>query len=178
MKTGITLISVLPQAPLIRLFALLSLLAFFAIGCSSISGGVEDTISKKGVILFEFKSGGAYHPSGYGEWMVTLNAPDKFSMIKKIGDKKTDRGTVTLTDDEKTKLWGLIDTVDIVNLKPPHRNASPDEVILTFRVNDNVGTHIREVLIGDAREREAVVSLIEYIGTLIEKYTGEKPVLM
>ncbi len=60
----------------------------------------------------------------------------------------------------------------------PHRNSSPDEVILTFRVDPNVGTHIREVLVGNTREREAVVELIEYIGTLIKKYAREKPVLM
>lgn len=147
-------------------------------GCAPASEGVEEVISKKGVILFEFKSGGASHPSGHGEWIVALNAPDKFSMVKKIGEKETDKGTVTLTGEEKTKLWKLIDEVDVVNLKPDYRDASPDEVILTFRVDDAVGTHIREVLINDARERENVVSLINYLGVLIEKYAGEKPVLM
>jgi hypothetical protein len=147
-------------------------------GCAPALEGVEEIVSEKGVILFEFKSGGASHPSGHGEWIIKFEAPDKFSMVKKIGDKETDRGTVLLTGDEKTKLWGLIDTVDVVELKPDYRDASPDEVILTFRVDDAVGTHIREVLINDAREREAVVSLIEYLGVLIEKYAGEKPVLL
>ena len=164
-----------------RLLALLLVLALFclcAFGCCSTSGGAEGTISKKGVILFEFRSGGANHPSGHGEWIVTLVAPDKFSMKKKFGEKETDRGSVTLTEDEKVRLWGLIDAVDVVNLRPPHRDASPDEVILTFSVDDDVGTHIREVLINDSREREAVVSLVNYLGTLIEKYAGEKPVLL
>ncbi|GEM_PF-1431705 len=181
MKSLTAAASAPPHVFSVRLFALplvLVLFGIYAFGCGSISGGAEGTISKLGVILFEFKSGGASHPSGHGEWIVTLAAPDRFSMTKKIGDKETDRGTVTLTEDEKVKLWGLIDAVDVVNLRPPHRDASPDEVILTFSVNDDVGTHIREVLINDARERETVVKLIEYLGTLIEKYAGEKPVLM
>lgn len=63
-------------------------------------------------------------------------------------------------------------------LSKPHRDASPDEVILTFTVEDTVGTHIREVLVGDAGEREAVMNLIKYLAALIKKYTGEKPVLL
>ncbi|MBN1571610.1 MAG: hypothetical protein JW984_00255 [Deltaproteobacteria bacterium] len=186
MKTAMTAASALPHFSFVRPFALLivfTLLSIYAVGCGSTSGGTEEPISRLGVVLFEFKSGGAnylsgHDPSGHGEWIVTLKAPDKFSMTKKIGEKETDRGSVKLTEDEKVRLWGMIDAVDVVNLKFPHRDASPDEVILTFRVDDNVGTHIREVLINDAREREAVVGLIEYIGTLIEKYAGEKPVLM
>lgn len=154
------------------------LFAIIFVGSTSLSISASDVVSKRGVTLFEFESGGAYHISGFGEWIVTLTSPTKFSIEKKLRDKTTSHGMVTLTEDEKTKLWGLIDSTDIVNLKPPHRDASPDEVILTFRVDDNVGTHIREVLVGDAREREAVVSLIKYIGILIEKYTGEKPVLL
>ncbi len=155
----------------------ISIFTILIFGCASISGSTSDTISKRGVTIFEFKSGGAYHISGFGEWIVTLKAPAEFSINKKVRDDVTYYGVVTLTEDEKTKLWGLIDAVDIINLKPPHRDASPDEVILTFSVEDAEGIHIREILIGDAREREAVMNLIDYIAVLIKKYTKEIPVL-
>ena len=157
--------------------SILAAILILTFGCLTVPSSASDTVSKRGVTLFEFKSGGAYHISGFGEWIVTLKAPAEFSIKKKLRDETSDRGTVTLTEDEKTKLWGSIDAVDIINLKPPHRDASPDEVILTFSVEDVEGIHIREILINDAREREAVMNLIDYIAVLIEKYTKEKPVL-
>jgi hypothetical protein len=156
---------------------ILAAMLILTFGCASVSSGASDIISKRGVTIFEFRSGGAYHISGFGEWIVTLKAPAEFSIKKKVREETTGYGTRTLTEEEKTKLWMLIDAVDIINLKPPNRDASPDEVILTFSVEDAEGIHIREILIGDAREREAVVNLIDYIAVLIEKYTNEIPVL-
>ena len=58
--------------------------------------------------MFEFSSGGAHHPQGFGEWRVRLDAAGVFSIAHNVRDEVKDYGAFTLTEGENSELWELI----------------------------------------------------------------------
>jgi len=44
-------------------------------------------------------------------------------------------------------------------------------------VGDETDVHSVTIWVNDARKDDDIVALVDYIATVIEKYTGEKPVL-
>ncbi len=127
--------------------------------------------------VFEFSGGGAYHPQGFGEWRVRLDAAGMFSITHNIRDETTDYGVFTLTERENSELWELIRAAGIEGLEPPQRPGVPDEVKYTFVLRDGTQVHSVEIWGNDARENDEIVALIDRIAALIEAHTGQKPVL-
>jgi hypothetical protein len=127
--------------------------------------------------VFEFSSGGAHHPKGFGEWQVKLNAVGVFSITHSIQDEVKDYGAFTLTERENSELWELIRAADIESLESSHRPGFPDEVKYTFVLRDETQVHSVEIWINDACKNAEIVALVDGITTLIEAYSRQKPVL-
>lgn len=126
---------------------------------------------------FEFSSGGAHHPQGFGEWRVRLDAAGVFSITHKARDEIKDYGAFTLTERESSELWELVQAADIEGLESSQRPGVPDEVKYTFALGDETRAHLVEVWINDALQNDEIVALVDRIATLIEAYTGQTPVL-
>jgi hypothetical protein len=127
--------------------------------------------------VFEFSSGGAHHPQGFGEWRVSLDAAGVFSITHNVRDEIEDYGAFTLTERENSESWGLVRAADIESLESSQRPGVPDEIKYTFALRDETQAHSVEIWINDARENDEIVALVDRIATLIEVYTGQKPIL-
>ena len=126
---------------------------------------------------FEFFSGGAYHVEGYGEWTVKVGTEGAFSVTHNIRGEVTDYGAFILAEQENLELWKLIRAIHIEDIEPSDRPGRPDEVRYSFLLRDNGQTHSVSMWVDDAREEEGIAVLVERLATLIEKVTGEAPVL-
>ena len=123
---------------------------------------------------FQFSSGGAHHPEGFGEWQVQLNAAETFSVTHNVAGQITAYGPFTLTPAENQKLWQRIDAAQITRLSQElQRVGVPDEVAYTFSLAD----YSAVIWINDARKDTALMALVDYIKTLIKTYTGENAVV-
>ena len=127
--------------------------------------------------VFEFSSGGEYHPEGFGEWRLRLDAAGALSITHNVRDEVKDYGAFTVTEKENSELWELIQAANIESLGSSQRPGVPDEVKYTFVLRDETQAHSVEIWINDARENDKIVALVDRIATLIEAYTGQKPVL-
>lgn len=125
---------------------------------------------------FEFSSGGAYHVEGYGEWAVTVDTQGIFSVTHNVRGEVVDYGSSLLAGQENSDLWKLIRAIEIESMESSDRLGVPEEVQYSFVLRDNGLTHPVSLWADDARESEGVVALVEQLGVLIEKDTGEKPV--
>ena len=143
-------------------------LTVLSVGCS-ITPVIEET--------FEFSSGGAYHLSGYGEWIVRLDADGNFAVKHKVGDDVIDYGMFTLTETEKATLWGQVHVAGIGAMVSSTRAGVPDEVQYTFTLARGAHTHEVKVWGNDVREDEALTALLGLVARMIERYSGETPVL-
>jgi hypothetical protein len=156
---------------------ILVLSLFIGIGCASspaVSGG-EDAAPP--ITFFEFRSGGAYHFQGLGEWVVTLDRDGNFTISHDVRGEITDYGVATLTGDEQAQLRELARLFDGAQIKSSARMGTADEVMYIFVVKDKFGTRTTNIWINDAGAHDEIVELVQYIGVLIEKYTGRKPAL-
>lgn len=135
---------------------------------------VED---ETGHQVFRFYSGGAYHVEGFGEWAIRVDDSGRFSTTHEVGDEVTDYGTVSLTKEETSELWALIRASDFEGMVSSTRPPVPDEIQYTFELQEKERVHSLRIWLNDAREDEDIVVLVECLATLIETYTGERPVL-
>ncbi len=126
---------------------------------------------------FSYSSGGAYHISGFGEWSITLDQAGNFAVTHIVNDMITDYGTFALSTEENAALWDLIDAADINKLKSSGRLGMPDEVQYTLALTENGRRHEVQIWIDEAQKIEAITQLVAKIGSLIETYTGQQPVL-
>jgi hypothetical protein len=126
---------------------------------------------------FEFSSSGAYHPSGFGEWQIKLQEEGKLSITHDLAGKVTEYGPYQLTEEEKRGFWELITAIDLPGLESSQRPGNPDEVKYTFVLKDRSGEHRAEIWISDALSDSHILALVEYITSLIESYTKQKPVI-
>ncbi len=151
------------------------ILAFFGsfLSLEASSNDTKDT----NLISFEFKSGGAYHISGHGEWIVSLKSDGVFEISHDVGGEIEDYGSYALTGEERSRLWGLTLNFDRAKIESSVRMGTPDEVMYIIIVKENNESRTTNIWIDDAREIDEVTKLVDYIGILIEKYTGVVPVL-
>jgi len=152
------------------LLLILACLPLVIFGCASVPASTNGR-------TFYFSSGGAYHFEGYGEWIITLDSNGSFTVKHNVNDEITDYGSFTLSDEENTALWNLVDAANIHGMKSSERPGLPDEAQYTFALTENGSRHEVQVWIGEAREIETFVQLVTQIGALIEAYTGQSPVL-
>ena len=133
----------------------------------------EDSSSR----VFEFSSGGAYHISGIGEWILKVDSVGKLYIKHNVKGKVQDFGTFTLTGDENKKMWLLIDSLKMENMKSSTRPGVPDEVQYTFSLKSKSTSYSARIWINDLREKNEVQQFIGYVKTLIKKFTGKDATL-
>jgi hypothetical protein len=133
--------------------------------------------AREPLVYYEFSSGGAYHPSGYGEWIVRFSNDGAISVRHKRGGEVTDMGQYRLADGERAELDALFLSLDISGMTSSTRPGLPDEALYSFTLRGGSGTHTASVWINDARDNQAIMGMVSYLATLIERYTGEKPVM-
>jgi hypothetical protein len=126
---------------------------------------------------FEFSSGGAYHPSGYGEWRIQLESQGQLSIEHNVQGKVTEYGPFRISEQENQELWRLINQCKLENLGSSKLPGIPDEVKYTFSLKDPTGVHQADLWVGDTQDNYDLVLLVDQIGSTIESCTGEKPVL-
>jgi len=126
---------------------------------------------------FEFFSGGAYHVEGYGEWAIRADTEGVFSATHNIRGEVANYGSFLLADQESLELWTLIRGIAVEELDSSDRLGLPDEIAYRFILRDNGQVYSVSLWVNDARENERIVALVEQLSVLIEKHTGEKPVL-
>ena len=125
----------------------------------------------------EFNSGGENHPSGYGAWYVRLCGDGSLLVVHSVGEETKSRDAFVLTKYEARKLFSLFCAVDIKRMETYIRPGVPDEVRYSFSLKDGSGVYNKSVWINDARKNTAIMALVAYLETIIEKYTGIKPVM-
>ncbi len=126
---------------------------------------------------FEFSSGGAYHVQGYGEWAIRVDTEGMFSVTHNIRGEVADYGSFLLSDEESSELWRLIRGVAIEEMDSSDRLGRPDETAYRFTLRVNGQAYSVSLWVSDAREDERIVALVEELSVLIERHTGEVPVL-
>ncbi len=155
-----------------KMLHLFLLCATILISAAACTGKSQDT----GEYL-EFNSGGAFHPSGHGQWTARLCRDGTLSVRHTVRDNVVSDSVFTLTGDEVNRLFGLFCSVNVKGLGSSTRPGLPDEAEYIFVLKDGSGIFKKSVWIGDAQDNAAIMELVGYTETLIQKYTGEKPVL-
>ena len=154
-----------------------TLLSVFLILAIAVGASCTPQSRSPGNRVFEFSSGGAYHIQEFGEWQVNLDSAGAFSITHIVRDEVKEYGTYTLTEGENSETWQLIGAANIEGLASSQRPGVPDEVQYTFVLADDAQIHSVEIWIGDARENDSIVALVDGLAALIETYAKQKPVL-
>ncbi len=125
---------------------------------------------------FSFSSGGAYHPKGFGEWHVRLDAEGRFDVSHQVRDTVEPYGPFQLEPEEAAELWALIQAAGIPS-KSSTRPGIPDEPLEIFLLDGPTCAFRVELWAGEVEEDAALTALIEKLAALIREYTGEEPIL-
>jgi len=149
---------------------LLVVLAALGVSCASPARPPDDAV-------FEFSSGGAYHVEGYGAWQTSLDAGGTFTAVHDVRGEVEEFGPYELTKAQNDELWALIRAAGLQDLSSSERLGLPDEVQYTISLTEKGQVHEVALWVGDAREHEALMTLIEHIAALIEEQTQQTAVL-
>ncbi len=152
---------------------LLTLLSLLLAACAP----ATPTMSSPAPKSFTFSSGGAYHPQGFGAWTVTLDATGRLVITHQVRDEVTNYGPFTLTEQENSDLWTLIDQANLAHLSSSDRPGMPDEVQYTFTLQSDGQSKTVTIWAGDAQDLAPLAELITRLGAIITNYTGQTPVL-
>lgn len=126
---------------------------------------------------FFFSSGGAYHPSGHGEWRVRLAPSGELTLTHKRGEEAEDFGPFRLDPAENESVWALIQALDIPCRASSLRLGIPDEALISFSLKGTDQEFRLELWEGDAWDDPQAAALLGELSRLIEAWTGLKPVL-
>ena len=127
--------------------------------------------------VFEYSSGGASHPEGFGEWRVRLTSGGLFTVTHVLGERATVLGTFFLTKAETDRLWQLITDAGIGSEESSTRAGVPDEVKHAFTLRGKDADKSVSVWANDLDKHESLAAVRDEIKQLIKAYTGKKPVL-
>lgn len=150
------------------------LIVFVSVVCLTVNPVFCQDSSEK---IFEFSSGGAYHISGAGEWMLKVSSVGELDLKHNVKGKVQDSGTFNLTGEENKKLWFFIDSLKVENMQTSTRPGVPDEIQYTFSLKTKTGSHSARIWINDIRENNEVKQFTVHIKELIKKLTGKNAVI-
>jgi hypothetical protein len=124
--------------------------------------------------MFDFVSN---KPDG-DDWQIRVRGNSLWASYSDE-EKSDDLGTKRLSSSETTKLWDLIDAIDIAGRKKGKADEDEGYVQLRLREpgegDDGESHKIFLVYVSRTTEDEDVIALAEYLQELISKYTKEKP---
>ena len=91
-------------------------------------------------------------------------------------DASDDLGTKNLTRKEMSKVWKLIDALELEKRKTGKKDEDEGYVMLRMREPGGEDGHdSKTVYISRANDDEDVISLADYLRTLVGRYRKEKP---
>jgi len=127
---------------------------------------------KNSVRVFEFSSGGAYHPQGFGEWILAANNKGSFGIRHNVRGDFKEYGVHDLTTDENRELWECIEGVKLTSLTPVREEGYPDEAQYTLSLNEGEKLSERKLWSAEAQENQDFSYLISNLERLTRKYSG------
>src|SRR5574340_70674 len=126
---------------------------------------------------FAFSSGGAYHFRGLGEWKIRADAVGNLTIEHNLLGGVTNFGPFQLSETEAGLLWELITAAAFDGRPATWSRGMPDEAVLAFVLFSEEKLHSIQLWASEAFDDISIRPLVSEIGSLIEKYTGKKPVL-
>ena len=121
--------------------------------------------------MFDFVSN---KPEG-DDWQVRLRGSSLWASYSNE-DSTDELGTRNLSKKEASKVWKLIDALEIVDRKKGRKDEDEGYVYLRLREpGGDEGYEFFEAYVSRATEDEGVIELAEYLRDLITKYHKEKP---
>ena len=163
--------------PAVRVLALC--IALVAFGCSQggqyVKSGRGESDLDRGETngrMFDFVSN---MPEG-DDWQIRVRDSSLWAAYGD-GDKVKELGTANLTTKETSKLWELVDAVDIPSRKKGKKDDDEGYVQLRLREPTDEQHDIYSIYVSraDAGDDEEVLPLAEYLQKLIEKHFKKKP---
>lgn len=163
---------------LVRCVPLLLSIALGITGCktggqyaqSDREAGDVDTGETNGR-MFDFVSN---KPEG-DDWQIRIRGSSMWASFSHE-DASDDLGTKNLTRKEMSKVWKLIDALELPDRKKGKKDEDEGYVQLRLREpGGEEGHDIFSVYVSRATEDDDVLALAEYLQTLIAKYHKEKP---
>lgn len=128
-------------------------------------------------LVFSYASGGAHHPEGFGEWRVQLDKQGDLFVQHDVHGKVTNYDQVSIAESVNEKLWKLIRSVPFRELADTGTPRVPGASESRFVLREKDRTLEFRVPAQQLEEHEALSLLVGELERLIEKYTGESPVL-
>jgi hypothetical protein len=126
---------------------------------------------------FAFSSGGARHFLGLGDWKIRADALGNFTVEHNLMGGLTNFGPFRLSPAEARSLWERIAAAELERRRGTSGRGTPDEAVLAFVLFAEEGLHSVQLWASEAFSDSSIQPLVNEIGSLIEKYTGRKPVL-
>jgi hypothetical protein len=154
------------------------LLVLFAVLASACGGAqiAEDRRGNTNGRLFEFSTAGSEHTDPYGAWLVRVRG-DAMWVAKVANGQTKEYGSYPLAAKDATKLWQLIDDLDILGRSSKRVRSKRTAVYQLTLLRPGLTAYTVILPMERGIKEEAVASAVLYIGTLVKRYTGEKPVL-
>ena len=133
--------------------------------------GGEDVSGETNGRMFDFVSN---KPDG-DDWQIRIRGSSLWASFSNE-ELTDDLGTKNLSRKEATKVWTLIDALEIPERKKGKKDE--DEGFVQLRLREpggEEGHDIFTIFISRATEDEDVLALAEYLATLVKKYHKETP---
>jgi hypothetical protein len=120
--------------------------------------------------MFDFVSN---KPEG-DDWQIRIRGSSMWASFSHE-EESDDLGNTNLNRKETTKVWKLIDALEIAERKKGKKDEDEGYVQLRLREpGGEEGHDIFSVFVSRATEDEDVIALAEYLGDLIRKYHKKK----
>lgn len=127
---------------------------------------------------FEFSSGGAYHPEGFGEWRVKLNDNGTIEIVHQVGCEVREWISANLAPDRIEELRQLVNQLmGDAELQTREGQITPGTPIYSIALEEERHRKILRIPLAEAGAGASPSKLVEQIRELIVTYTGETPVL-
>lgn len=110
------------------------------------------------------------------DWQIRITGSSMWVSYAK--NEESDKlGSINLTEKETSKVWNLIDALDIPNRKKGKKDEDEGYVSLQLKEPSGEGTdgETHTVYISRATDDEDLINLAKYLQDLTEKYKKERP---
>ncbi|HJZ86762.1 MAG TPA: hypothetical protein VKN99_16405 [Polyangia bacterium] len=125
---------------------------------------------------FELATDGADHLRSQGEWSLRFTG-GTLAITHNLHGQVRDYGSFALTGTEISDLWRRVDGAHIERMTSTARPPAPDEVRYSVSLASKTHAHRAEIRLDDMSRDPNFIGLLDGLGALIDKYTGEAPIL-
>ncbi len=126
---------------------------------------------------FEFRSGGAFHIEGFGEWILQFGREGNLFLKHVVRDEVKYAGNFTAAKDDLARLWELVDAAGFDAMRSSTRPGVPDEAKYVFKSAKGKDSRTVEIWKNDALREDKVSALVDFLAGLVTKYAKQTPVL-